>query len=198
MKDFWEQRYREPIYAYGIHPNEFFKEIIGQIPPGKVLLPAEGEGRNAVYAATKGWDVTAFDFSGEARQKALELAKKNRVSITYDTLDVRDFSAPDATYDLIGLSFTHIPAALRPAFHRALVKSLRPAGRIVLEAFHKEQVQYTSGGPKDPTMLFSLEELRSEFAGLTFQTLEEKIVDLDEGPHHQGKAHVVRMVAVKE
>lgn len=198
MKEFWDQRYREPEYAYGIQPNVFFKETLAPLSPGKILLPAEGEGRNAVYAATQGWDVRAFDFSSEAKRKALALARQHQVSIRYDVLDVRDYAYPDNTFDVIGLFFTHIPYTLRPAFHRALIRSLRPGGHIILEAFHKNQVNYSSGGPKDLAMLFSIEELGNEFNGLTFQALEDKLIELNEGPYHQGKAHVVRMIAIKQ
>ena len=198
MKEFWDQRYREPEYAYGIQPNVFFKETLAPLSPGKILLPAEGEGRNAVYAATQGWDVRAFDFSSEAKRKALALARQHQVSIRYDVLDVRDYAYPDNTFDVIRSFFTHIPYTLRPAFHRALIRSLRPGGHIILEAFHKNQVNYSSGGPKDLAMLFSIEELGNEFNGLTFQALEDKLIELNEGPYHQGKAHVVRMIAIKQ
>ena len=75
---------------------------------------------------------------------------------------------------------------------------MKPSGLIIFEAFHKNQLNYSSGGPKDLDMLFSAEELEKEFEGLKIQKLEDKIIELNEGLYHQGKGHVVRMIATKE
>jgi 2-polyprenyl-3-methyl-5-hydroxy-6-metoxy-1,4-benzoquinol methylase len=197
MKEFWDSRYKVPDFAYGTRPNEFFQENLDKLPVGKLLLPAEGEGRNAVYAARKGWDVTAFDFSIQAMLKTFQLAERYDVSLQYTVQDVANFSAKGIEYDAVGLFYAHFPLELRPAFHQKITQSLKKSGFVLLEAFHKNQKYYTSGGPKDETMLFSVEEMRKEFEGLNILTLEDKIIELDEGPYHQGKAHVVRMVAVK-
>lgn len=198
MQAFWNARYTEPDFAYGTQPNVFFRETIDQLPVGTLLLPAEGEGRNAVYAAQQGWNVTAFDFSVEARNRALKLAQERGVTIDYQLRQSQDFDPTGLAFDAIGLCYAHLPAALRADFHLKLAKALAPSGRIILEAFHKNQRQYTSGGPKDETMLFSVEELQKEFADLKIVLLEDCIVELDEGIYHQGKAHVVRMIAVRE
>ena len=197
MKDFWNARYKEETFAYGTKPNEFFKENIDKLPAGKILLPAEGEGRNAVYAASKGWDVTAFDFSEEAKSKALKLATQNEVSLNYEVIKVIDFSTENAQYDVIGLFYAHFPANLRLDFHQKVAHALKNQGFVIFEAFHKNQLNYSSGGPKDFAMLFSVEEVEKEFKGLKILSLEEKIIDLDEGLYHQGKGHVVRMIASK-
>lgn len=197
MKDFWNSRYKEETFAYGTKPNAFFKENIDKLSVGTILLPAEGEGRNAVYAARKGWDVTAFDFSEEAKTKTLKLAQEHEVSLNYDLMNVSDFSADNTQFDVIGLFFTHFHAHLRQEFHQKVVQVLKTSGYVVFEAFHKNQLNYSSGGPKDLTMLFSAEEVEKEFAGLKILTLEDKIIHLDEGLYHQGKGHVVRMIATK-
>lgn len=87
MKAFWNQRYDEPEYAYGTQPNLFFKDQLDQLTPGKLLMPAEGEGRNAVYAAGKGWEVTAFDSSSSGQKKALRLAQEKKVTLNYLVAD---------------------------------------------------------------------------------------------------------------
>lgn len=197
MKDFWNARYKEETFANGTKPNEFFKENIDKLSAGKILLPAEGEGRNAVYAARKGWDVTAFDFSEEAKNKTLKLALEYEVSLNYEVMNVADFSAENNQFDVIGLFFAHFPVHLRQEFHQKVVQVLKTSGYVVFEAFHKNQLNYSSGGPKDLAMLFSVEEVEKEFAGLKILTLEEKIIDLDEGLYHQGKGHVLRMIATK-
>ncbi|AEI52197.1 SAM-dependent methyltransferase [Runella slithyformis] len=197
MKEFWDRRYKEPDFAYGTRPNEFFQENLDKLPVGKILLPAEGEGRNAVYAARKGWDVTAFDFSIQAMLKTFQLAERYDVSLQYTVQDVANFSAKGFEYDAVGLFYAHFPLEVRPAFYQKITQSLKKSGCVLLEAFHKNQKYYTSGGPKDETLLFSVEELRKEFVGLNILTLQDKIIELDEGPYHQGKAHVVRMIATK-
>ena len=76
MKEFWDERYAEPDYVYGKAPNKYFKEKLDEIQRGKILFPAEGEGRNAVYAAKKGWRVSAFDISEKGKEKALNMTNK--------------------------------------------------------------------------------------------------------------------------
>ena len=198
MKDFWNARYKEETFAYGTKPNEFFKENIDKLSAGKILLPAEGEGRNAVYAARKGWDVTAFDFSEEAKIKTLKLAQQLEVSLNYEVINVADFSTENIQFDVIGLFFAHFPAHLRQEFHQKITQVVKTSGYVIFEAFHKNQLNYSSGGPKDLSMLFSVEEVEKEFAGFKILTLEDKIIELDEGLYHQGKGHVVRMIATKK
>lgn len=197
MKDFWNTRYKQDTFAYGTQPNAFFKENIDKLLPGKILLPAEGEGRNAIYAARKGWDVTAFDFSEEAKNKAIKLAEQYEVILDYEVMNVTDYSAENACFDAVGLFYAHFPSHLRADFHKKVVQVLKTSGYVIFEAFHKKQLNYSSGGPKDLEMLFSVEEVEKEFAGLKILSLEDKIIELDEGPYHQGKGHVVRILATK-
>ena len=75
MKNFWDERYKAKAYVYGKEPNQYFAEKLRELEPGKILLPAEGEGRNAVFAARQGWEVSAFDSSSEGRKKAFLLAE---------------------------------------------------------------------------------------------------------------------------
>ncbi|WP_232625176.1 methyltransferase domain-containing protein [Pareuzebyella sediminis] len=106
--DFWNERYAENSSAYGILPNEFFKEKLDKLSPGSLLLPAEGEGRNAIYALKKGWNVHAFDFSISARQKAMLLAKDQNVRLEYEVVNALTFDSPK-TYDLIALFMPIFP-----------------------------------------------------------------------------------------
>ncbi|NMA73892.1 MAG: hypothetical protein GX963_06955 [Bacteroidales bacterium] len=86
VKDFWNKRYSKNEYVYGEQPNLFFKEIIDTLPIGRILLPADGEGRNGVYAASKGWNVDSFDISHEAKMKALNLSKSKGVDLSYKVM----------------------------------------------------------------------------------------------------------------
>ena len=198
MKEFWNERYGQKEFAYGTKPNTFFKEQLGKLNVrGSILLPAEGEGRNAVFAAKQGLQVTAFDTSEESRDKALQLAETNKVNITYFTGALEQIKLKDTSFDAIGLIFAHFPPQLKTLYHKQFIDFLKPGGLIILEGFSKKQLNYSSGGPKNLDMLFSLKEIESDFDGLETLVLDEKLIDLDEGLFHQGDASVVRFVGKK-
>lgn len=203
MKEFWNERYSASEYAYGIAPNEFFAEILAGLKPGKILFPAEGEGRNAVFAAESGWDVSAFDLSESGKKKAEQLAVSRGVSLEYQVGNLSEITYPAESFDALVLVFAHFPASLRENFHRKLSTFLKPGGTLILEGFSKDHLKFSSvnplaGGPKDPSMLFSEEELRSDFREMQILSLEEKEVELKEGLYHSGKSAVIRLVARKE
>jgi SAM-dependent methyltransferase len=195
MREFWDQRYSSEEYAYGTAPNAFFRQIVEDCPPGRLLLPGEGEGRNAVYAARRGWDVTAFDFSAEARRKALALAKRAGVAIRYEQAGWEEFEGPADHFDMIALIFVHLPEPDRRLLHSGLRRYLRTGGRVVLEAFSKKQIMNNTGGPRNPAMLYNRPELMSDFAGMTIEQLGEEDVLLSEGKYHHGWASVIRLTA---
>jgi 2-polyprenyl-3-methyl-5-hydroxy-6-metoxy-1,4-benzoquinol methylase len=118
MKEFWNARYNTESYAYGKNPNQYFKDQIDLLPPGKILLAAEGEGRNAVYAASLGWEVFAYDFSENAYQKAMALAQEKQVKINYQIASLSDLTFADAFFDAIGLIYVHFPDSIRTSNHQ--------------------------------------------------------------------------------
>ncbi len=197
MQAFWNERYRQAEYAYGKMPNAYFKSVIDTFQPGNILIPGAGEGRDAVYAARCGWHVDAFDYSVSGQQKALQLAAEAGVAINFQVIDAADFDPTLKQYDLISLTFFHLPQALRKTLHAKLVQALNPDGYLSLEIFSPAQLQFDSGGPKDVTMLMTEAEVREEFAGLDILKLEALETDLDEGPYHQGKAAVIRFLGRK-
>ena len=202
MKEFWNARYQEEAFAYGKEPNVFLQKELPKLKPGKALFPAEGEGRNAVFAAKLGWEVTAFDFSKEARKKAENLAKEMQVNLDYQVSSLEEFSAEPESFDLLVLIFAHFPAGKRREFHRKLVTFLKPGGLLILEGFSKDHLRFNSinpkvGGPKDESMLFSLEELKGDFAGMKSLVFEEMETVLQEGEYHDGQSAVVRILAKK-
>jgi SAM-dependent methyltransferase len=162
LKEFWDDRYAEEGYAYGEEPNVFFKQEIDKLPIGKLLMPAEGEGRNAVYAATLGWDVYAFDISEEGKKKADELAQKNGVTINYIVSDFDAIPYENESFDAVGLIYVHFTPDLRNDYHQKLISLLKHGGSLILEGFSKEHLHYNQknpkvGGPRDITMHYSLE-----------------------------------------
>lgn len=198
MKDFWNTRYNETDFAYGKNPNQFLVNHINILPKGKILFVAEGEGRNAVFAAQNGFEVYAFDYSNSGKIKAEALAKEKEVSISYGVFDVLETPYEAESFDAIVLIFAHFPIAIRKEAHKRLIKLLKPNGTILFEAFTKEQLNYNSGGPKEQEMLFSEIEIKEEFQHITFEFIETKIVKLDEGPYHQGDACVIRFIGKKD
>ena len=199
--DFWNTRYADPRYAYGTAPNVFFAEQLTKYrPTGRILLPAEGEGRNGVYAAEQGLEVHAFDLSTEGQRKALQLAKDRNVTIDYRTGDFRELGYRAGSFDVLALIFAHFPAAHKEAFNQQLGHYLRPGGLLIFEAFGSNHLRYRTanpkvGGPGDGAMLFSTQELERTFPDFEVSLLEERPVTLREGPFHQGTGSVVRMVA---
>lgn len=197
MQDFWNARYSESGYAYGTRPNTYFKSVIDTLPPGRLLVPGAGEGRDAVYAATLGWQVDAFDLSSAGREKALRLAADNQVQVNYTVQNAADFQALSDTYDLIAMIFFHLPQPLRGQLAPLLVQSLRPGGLVLLEAFTPRQLQYDSGGPKTAELLLTASQVQADFPDLQVLECRELDTELDEGPYHRGMAAVVRYLGRK-
>jgi SAM-dependent methyltransferase len=193
----WNERYSEPGFAYGTAPNEFLVSVVDRIPRGRILSLAEGEGRNAVYLASLGYDVTGVDGSEVGLRKALELATERGVVITTISADLGRFEIEPAQWDGIIACFCHLPSAIRAPLHRAAVRGLKPGGVFVLEAFSKEQLAYGTGGPQSLDMLMSLEELKQELAGLEFIHTVQIEREVREGSRHTGLASVVQILGVK-
>lgn len=193
----WDQRYSSDTYVYGKEANAFFSAQLEHMKPGFLLLPGEGEGRNAVYAAGMGWKVTAFDQSRVGQSKALALASEFKVEISYRVSSLADFHFSEDFYDVVGLFFFHTDPKSRKYLHQEVIRTLKPGGKLILEAFHKEQIGNNTGGPRSPGMLFDEMTLAADFISLETHMLEKKTVILDEGPFHQGGAEIIRYIGIK-
>lgn len=193
----WNQRYQGDEYVYGSAPNAHFKAFLSGLKPGRLLLPGEGEGRNAIYAAAAGWQVTAMDFSEEAQKKAMALAVKRHVALDYQLSPIEDYQPEADGYDVIACVFLHLPAAVRQQAYQNLLNGLKPGGHFFVTGFTKQQLQYNSGGPKDEDWLFSVDELKMELGGLTILHNQEQVITLDEGDFHAGEASIVEFVGLK-
>jgi SAM-dependent methyltransferase len=196
-KEFWNERYNQHPTVYGEEPNEFFKAQLESVAPGKILLPAEGEGRNAIYAASLGWSVKAYDFSEVAKTKTLDRAATLGYKIDYEVIDLSKLELPREEFDRVALIYVHLPIEVRMHLYKQCKQSLKPGGKLILEGFSKNQLQYNTGGPKDPELLYSLSDLKADFSDLHIEMLELLTQELKEGPFHSGLASVVRLVASK-
>jgi len=199
----WDERYSTDEFAYGEEPNQYLKEQLTPLNTGSILFPAEGEGRNAVFAARLGWEVSAFDISAEGKNKALQLAAANGVTIDYQVGELQILNYKEEQFDVITLIYAHFPANIKSSLHKMLNGYLRKGGVVIFEAFSKKHLDYLAknekvGGPKEIEMLFSIEEIKSDFADFEIIVLEEKEIELSEGLFHNGQGSVIRFVGRKK
>lgn len=185
------------MFAYGATPNWYFREKLNSLPAGKVLLICDGEGRNSVYAAYRGWTSVAMDYSEIGRAKALQLAEEKRVHIDFYLSPVETFTFPVGEFDAVGLIFVHFEPILRTYVHAQARKALKKGGKLIMEAFSKDQITRESGGPADINTLYNVDDLVNDFAGFSFQECSELEVLLNEGHFHVGMSNVVRIFATK-
>lgn len=202
-KEFWDERYSNPEYVYGVEPNVYFREQLQKLSPGTILLPAEGEGRNAVFAARNGWNVFAFDQSEQGKIKALRLAQKHSVIIDYRVGELTTHSYLPGTFDVIALIFAHFHSDFRTEYHQRLAEYLKKGGVVILEAFSKKHQVFQrtnprAGGPKDISLLYSPGDIQHDFKEFDVIELLEEETDLEEGKFHSGTGAVIRFVGVKK
>jgi len=193
----WDARYQGDDFVYGTAPNDFLRDQITRLPVGKVLCLAEGEGRNAVFLAERGFTVTAVDMSPVGLEKARRLAEQRGVAIDTVVADLADFPLEPGAWDGIVSIFAHMPPAARRHLHHEVVAGLRPGGVFVLEAYRPEQLDYGTGGPPTAELMMRLDALRAELAGLEFDLAAETTRNIREGTLHHGRGAVVQILAHK-
>jgi SAM-dependent methyltransferase len=193
----WDKRFSEPGYAYGTEPNGFLASVADRIPSGNILCLAEGEGRNAVYLAELGYDVTAVDTSTVGLAKAEALAHNRGVTIETVNADLEEYEIEPGVWQGIVSIFCHLPPVIRAALHERCLRGLVPGGVFVLEGFTPGQLELGTGGPKNRELLMELEIIRQELPGLRLEIAREIEREVIEGKYHGGTASVVQILAVK-
>lgn len=193
----WNERYSQPEYAFGKHPNDFLVQVIQQVPKGRVLCLAEGEGRNAVYLAQQGCRVTAVDASPVGLEKARKLAAERSVAIEVVVADLAEFSIQPNSWEAIVSIFCHLPPTVRAHVHRQVVTGLTAGGVFVLEAYTPRQLAFKTGGPPTAALMMELATLQQELDGLYFDHAQEVERDIQEGLFHRGQSAVVQVLATK-
>ena len=193
----WDERYSDKEYVYGKEPNDFLANSVDKIPNGKVLCVAEGEGRNAVFLAERGYEVHAVDASAVGLEKARKLAKERGVTIHTTVSDLAHFDIEPQSLEGAVSIFAHVPPQVRKELHRKIVDGLRPGGVLILEAYRPDQLKYKTGGPPTPEFMMTLESLEAELEGLNFEYAAELDRDVVEGKFHTGKGAVVQIIGVK-
>ncbi len=197
ISEMWNNRYSSPEYAYGKKPNDFLKSQAEHIPMGKVLCLGAGEGRNAVFLAQLGYQVTALDISETGLLKAQQLAKKYNVTINTIHGDIEDFVIEKNEWQAITSIFFHTPPFMRKDIHKNIVAGLAPGGVFILEGYSKNQLQYKTGGPPVIDLLFDLQEIRNELDGMELKVSQEVVRSVVEGQYHTGQGSVIQIVGIK-
>jgi 2-polyprenyl-3-methyl-5-hydroxy-6-metoxy-1,4-benzoquinol methylase len=204
MKEYWNSRYQQKEFAYGTTPNTFLKETLDNLKlSGSILFPAEGEGRNAVYAATKGLQVSAFDISDIGKNKALELAESENVEIDYQVGELDSLNYKANSFDALALVYAHFPPNQRKEIHQKLGALVKPNGYLILTGFSKNnfplrQKNPAIGGPPNIDMLFTTDMIKDDFNDFEIIELNEVEEELHEGEFHNGLASMIRFVGRKK
>ena len=196
--DFWDSRYAEEGFAYGMTPNTFLASFKEKFKPGQnVLVIGDGEGRNGVWLAEQGCTVVSVDSSAVGVEKANKLAVEKGVELEAICADLTEWDWPVSHFDFVVIIYVHFPPDIRELLHDKVVSTLKTGGQLIMESFTPEQLNYSSGGPPVLEMLYTVEMMKSDFKLLEIQQLEECITELNEGKYHCGEGAVVRMLANK-
>ncbi len=193
----WDNRYDEDRFFYGEEPNVFVKRELEKLPPGRGLFLAEGEGRNAVFAARLGHEVVAVDNSAVGKRKALALASRAGVKVKYLCEDLVTGQWDAQEWDFVVLCFAHLPPELMPEIHRRVAGCLKVGGTVILISFAASQFGRNSGGPPRLKWLHEVCQLQERFFGVRWQRLQETEIELRESVGHHGLAMVIEGVGTK-
>ena len=194
----WDERYQTPEYIFGDQPCQWLIMNQHRLPQsGEALALGDGEGRNGVFLAELGFEVTSVDLSEVGLSKARDLARKRGVTIQTVQADLEHYEIEAESQDLIVSIYCHLPDAIRKLVHERAEVALKPGGLFILEAFHHSQLKYQSGGPKTTDLLYDLDALLGDFQTLQILEAFDGLCYLDEGARHSGIGHIVRLVLQK-
>lgn len=195
----WDERYATDDYLFGTEPAAFLVAHAHLLEPGsRALVVADGEGRNSVFLAEQGLEVVAMDASAVGVAKARKLADERGVEVDFRIADIMTWEwTPDA-YDLVVAIFIQFltPQQQPPVFD-GMQRTLRPGGRLLLHGYRPEQVALGTGGPPDPTHMYTEELLRASFGSMDIERLESYDAVIEEGVGHNGTSALIDLVAVK-
>ena len=181
----WDARYAESELVWSATPNATVETELADLPPGRALDLACGEGRNAIWLAARGWDVAAVDFSEVALDKARALARSRGVAVRWRAVDLVD-APPFEPADVVLIAYLHLPRAVLRGVHRAAAEAVAPGGILLIVGHARTNLAYGTGGPQDPDLLLDLDEVRDDLAG-TGVTVEraaeiDREVETEDGP----------------
>lgn len=196
QKEFWNSKFSREEFLYGIKPNTFLASKIKLLKKeSELLCLGEGEGRNAIFFAKRGFKVSAFDASDIGLAKLDKKAQEENLDIKTVCLDLNEWKS-DKKYDVIVASYLHMYKDERIKLFEKIEDSLNPNAYFIGEFFSKKQLNFKSGGPKDEDLLYNVDDFNKNFLYCDKEVSEQEVI-LDEGKGHQGDASVIRVIIQK-
>lgn len=194
----WDQRYGAPGYLFGKEPAKFLTAQSRWLKPGsKLLCVADGEGRNSTFLAGLGHQVTAFDPSSVAVDKARQLATEQGVTVQYNVAGIEDWDWSQQFDAVVGIFIQFAPPDLRTQLFGWMAQAVAPGGLLLLHGYAPRQVGYGTGGPPDAANMYTKDLLAEAFAGFDILRLEDYDTEVDEGRGHSGLSALVDLAARK-
>jgi len=194
----WEQRYADSDNLFGRTPSELLLAWKDHFRTGlSALAVGDGEGRNGVWLAEQGLDVLSIDISSTALSRAEGFAAERGVKLQTECADLLTWQWPQQSFDIITSIFVHMHAELRQQVHQSMLQAIRPGGLILIEGYHTDQCKMGSGGPSDPSMMFTPELLKEDFPGMTVLHAEVLSTDVVMDGNQLGKGAACHFVAQK-
>jgi SAM-dependent methyltransferase len=178
QREDWDRRYSEPDLLWSATPNRFLVQEAGDLPPGRALDLACGEGRNALWLAARGWRATGVDFSRVAIEKARKRARTERLEVELVCADLLDHEPEPSAYSLVLLLYLQLPAHERRLVLGRAVAALEPDGTLLLVGHDLTNLTDGAGGPSDPSVLYTPDDVVAELPGLTIEKAERVLRDV--------------------
>ena len=195
----WEERFQTPDYVFGTEPAAFLKDHADVLAPkgATALSVADGEGRNSVFMAERGLEVTALEYAPSAIAKARQLADERGVVVTFEDVDVTAYDWRE-TYDIVaGIFIQFVGPDARRALFEGMKQSVKPGGVILLHGYTPKQLDHGTGGPPGAENMYTEEMLRDAFAGWDILECREYERHIEEGEGHKGQSALIDLVARK-
>lgn len=194
----WEERFQTPDYVFGTEPAAFLKSHVGYLTPGQTALSvADGEGRNSVFMAQLGLDVTALEFAPSAIAKARTLAESREVSVAFHDVDVLAYDYPEQ-YDIVaGIFIQFVNPTLRRELFKKMASAVKPGGLIMLHGYTPKQIDFKTGGPPFVDNMYTEVILRGLFPAWQVLECREYEANISEGRGHSGKSALIDFIARK-
>lgn len=194
----WNTRFQAESYVYGKEPNVFLTEMQKKLNlSGDALAIAEGEGRNAVFLAEQGMNVTAWDYAESGLTKTKRLAEERDVKVQTKLVDLNNAIWEKNQWDELICIFGHFPTELRLKTLQGVKEAVKSGGYYITEVYSLYQIPYNSGGPREVDLLYRPEEFLQTFADWRIVHFFMGEVVRHEGELHNGLAHVIQFAAQK-